>query len=353
MKKLLFCITALAFGASLFAEGKKLLISDLNEGVEIHSGTDSPSDSDEGSVPISPSRSTTLKTGQYLDIVYPGTGWIYLGEMEGSSLLRYEKREIGDGDTFFTLQARKTGTTILHFYKSDALAGNYIDDYLSVSISGTSRNGEHVEAPSYADIVPPRPSFQQSAAVAQALQERSNVETESSSESIQYVPSQDIQETDSSFVSQADSGDSEDDKSATVIQTNSSSAVSESTASTAEARPQAASETNETDSDSSKKADTSNLSEKEILDLAQKAFEAKNYTESLSYLEDFFDKAVSLTDEGLYLKGKVLETPSSSRNIKEALSSYKAIVNNYPESELWDDASKRISYIERIYFDIR
>ncbi len=353
MKKLVFCITALAFGTLLFAEGKKLLISDLNESAEIHSGTDLPNDTDEGSAPISPSRSTTLKTGQYLDIAYPGTGWIYLGEMDGSSLLRYEKREIGDGDTFFTLQARKTGTAILHFYKSDALAGNYIDDYLSVSISGTSRNGEHVEAPTYADIVPPRPSFQQSTAVAQALQERAGEEKETPSGSIQYIPSQDSQETDNSFVSQAESGKSEDDKSATVIQTNSSSAVSENTATTAKASSQASSETTETDRENNKKEDTSNLSEKEILDLAQKAYEAKNYTESLSYLEDFFDKAVSLTDEGLYLKGKVLETPSSSRNIKEALSSYKAIVNNYPESDFWDDASKRISYIERIYFDIR
>ncbi len=350
MKKILFCVTALSFAASLFAEGKKLLISDLIESAEIHSGTDLPSETDEGSTPISPSRSTTLKTGQYLDIAYPGTGWIYLGEMDGSSLLRYEKREIGDGDTFFTLQARKTGTAILHFYKSDALAGNYIDDYLSVSISGTSRNGEHVEAPSYADIVPPRPSFQQSAEVAQALQERMDEENESSSGSIQYIPTSETKESVNDYVSQAEGGDSEDDRSATVIQTNSTAAVSENTVASSKSSVQASSET---DSESSKKEDTSNLSEKEILTLAQKAYEAKNYTECLSYLEDFFDKAVSLMDEGLFLKGKVLETPSSSRNIKEALNSYKAIINNYPESDFWDDASRRISYIERIYFDIR
>ena len=70
-------------------------------------------------------------------------------------------------------------------------------------------------------------------------------------------------------------------------------------------------------------------------------------------MEDFFDKASTLRDEGLYLKGKVLEAPSSSRNIKEALANYRAVVSNYPESDLWDDAAKRISYIERIYLEIR
>ena len=155
-----------------------------------------------------------------------------------------------------------------------------------------------------------------------------------------------------SYISLAESGGSEDDRSATVIQTSSPNAAQ--TAAPAPAAAQTPSSTAATAADdSSKKADTAQLSEREILDLAQKAYESKDYQGSLSYLADFFDKAVSLTDAGLYLKGQILEAPSASRNIKEALASYKAIVSNYPESELWDDAAKRISYIERIYFDIR
>ncbi len=351
MKKILFFASALVLTTSLFAQG-----------VEIHSKTDLPADTEAGTPPIIPSRSVTLKGGQYLDIVYPGTGWIYLGEMEGSSILRYEKREIGDGDTFFTLQAKSAGIAVLHFYKSDVLAGSYIDDYLSVTVSGTSRNAEHITAPSYADIVPPRPSFTKSTVVAAAQQEKAA--QASTSAQVTDLP----KEQDDSFKPaqityvqlEESTSTGEDDKAATVIQTSGSSSApaastgtaapsTDKTASTGTAKKTGA----KADDASSNKQDTSALSEEEVLALARTAYEAKDYALSLSYLEDFFDKATSVTDEGLYLKGRVLEAPSASRNIKAALSSYKEIVSNYPESDLWDDASKRISYIERIYFDIR
>lgn len=353
MKKILLFASALAVAASLSAQG-----------VEIHSKTDVPSDTEAGTPPITASRSVTLKGGQFLDIVYPGTGWIYLGEMDGSSILRYEKREIGDGDTFFTLQAKNAGgTALLHFYKSDMLAGSYIDDYLSVTVSGTSRNAEHVTAPSYADIVPPRPSFTKSTVVAQAQQEKAAAvqaaqtagtpkaqESSSTSAQITYVQ---LEES---------TGSGEDDKAATVIQTSvgatSSGPAAGSTSNpvTTASRPASSPESKkgETKAEAnSNKQDTSALAEEEVLALARTAYEAKDYALSLSYLEDFFDKASSITDEGLFLKGRVLEAPSASRNIKAALASYKEIVSNYPESDLWDDASRRISYIERIYFDIR
>ena len=352
MKKILSFASAIVLATSLFAQS-----------LEIHSKTDIPADTEAGIPPISPSRSVTIKGGQYLDIVYPGTGWIYLGEMDGSSILRYEKREIGDGDTFFTLQAKNAGgTALLHFYKSDVLAGSYIDDYLSVTVSGTSRNAEHVTAPFYADIVPPRPSFTESTAVAASQQEKAakatasdqtantpkNQDDSSSSAQITYVQ---LEES---------TGSGEDDKAATVIQTSggatSSSPVASSTSSpatTATSATSAKRSGSKTDEAASNKQDTSALSEEEILALARSSYEAKDYALSLSYLDDFFDKATTVTDVGLYLKGRILEAPSASRNIKAALASYKEIVSNYPESDLWDDASRRISYIERIYFDIR
>lgn len=352
MKKIRFCIAVPALAAAL-----ALTMPLFAEDAEIYSRPDLPGDSDAGPSPITPSRAVTLKSGQYLDIGYPGSGWIYLGETEGSSLLKYEKRELGNGDTFFNLFAKTGGTATLHFYKSDALAGSYIDDYLTVTVSGTSRNREHVEAPSYADIVPPRPSFTQSSAVIQALQEKEQ-EAAAAGSPDRQAPVQTAGATagssNSSYVSLAESGGSEDDRSATVIQTSSPNAAQTSAPAAAQVQPAAnSSEAGTAADDGSRKTDTANLSEREILDLAKKAYESKEYQESLSYLADFFDKAVSLTDAGLYLKGQILEAPSAARNIKEALASYKALVSNYPESELWNDAAKRISYIERIYFDIR
>ena len=105
---------------------------------------------------IIPSREVTLKNNQYLDVVYPGSGWVYLGETDGGSKIRYFGRKLGNSDTSFSLRSREEGNTILHFYKTDALTGEYIDDYLSVIIKGKATDSTRILAPSYSEVVPPQ-----------------------------------------------------------------------------------------------------------------------------------------------------------------------------------------------------
>ena len=83
---------------------------------------------------IIPSRSVSMKNYQYLDIVYPGNGWIYLGESDNSKNFIFYGRKLGGKDTSFTLRSKNPGRFILHFYKNDALTGNFIDDYLEVIV---------------------------------------------------------------------------------------------------------------------------------------------------------------------------------------------------------------------------
>ena len=52
---------------------------------------------------IIPSRKVTLKKMEYLDISYPGRGWIYMGITDGSKDLSYFGRKLGTSDTNFTL----------------------------------------------------------------------------------------------------------------------------------------------------------------------------------------------------------------------------------------------------------
>lgn len=105
---------------------------------------------------ITPSRSVKVKINQYLDVTYPGTGWVYIGESEKNAIFNYFGRKLGTGNTTFALRAKKAGTTLLHFYKNDALTGEYIDDYLEVEVDSKKGTGR-VKAPSYADIVPAKP----------------------------------------------------------------------------------------------------------------------------------------------------------------------------------------------------
>ena len=106
---------------------------------------------------IIPSRSVSMKNYQYLDIVYPGNGWIYLGESDNSKNFIFYGRKLGGKDTSFTLRSKNPGRFILHFYKNDALTGNFIDDYLEVIVDDEkSSSNEHILCPMYKEIVPPK-----------------------------------------------------------------------------------------------------------------------------------------------------------------------------------------------------
>lgn len=296
-----------------------------------------------------PSRSVTLQKNQYLDVVYPGTGWIYLGEIDATSLLKYSGRKMSEESTSFTLRGREEGSAILHFFKNDALTGEYIDDYLAVTVQGVSRVSDHIKAPMYADIVPPRPSFTESVILAEAIEHNKEIEVEDNSnaeasveETAKGTVSSEIDSATENHVAANTSS-----KGATVIQN--TSAVDQ--ASNAGTVPVAKKESEQKEAASS--VNTENLSSSEILSMAQKAFDEKEYEKCLAYLESFFEKTEGNIDEGMYLQGRTLESPSAIRDIKKSLSIYKTIVRQYPESTVWEKANERITYIERFYFDIR
>ena len=117
------------------------------------------------------SRAMTIKNNQFVDIIYPGSGWIYLGEEGSGDHFIFQGRKLGNGETTFSLRSKEPGTALLHFYKNDILTGNYIDDYIEISIGEKSAaDGVHVTAPSYAEVVPPK--FDRTKAVEEKSAER-------------------------------------------------------------------------------------------------------------------------------------------------------------------------------------
>ncbi len=108
---------------------------------------------------VEASRTITLNKNQELEVIYPGQGWIYLGEMDNTNLLRYAGRSLGLENTVFNLRTRNEGKTLLHFYKNDVLASSYIDDYLEVIVTADASSGEKITAPAYEEIIPASPSI--------------------------------------------------------------------------------------------------------------------------------------------------------------------------------------------------
>ena len=272
-----------------------------------------------------PSRAIFVDKNDYLDVVYPGTGWVYLGEANGTKHMIFFGRKLGETNTVFTLRARQSGTTLLHFYKNDALTGNYIDDYLEVTVSeNIAASQEHVVAPSYALLIPPRPTAQSD----------ENIDASESRDA-------DMQQTAAIQPQNTQSAAAQSDE---TIRTS---------VQTTELQNTQAQQQNAPSGVSLLSTDDRARSADDLLKLAQEAYGAKQHERALELLTLFFEKSTTRIDEGLYLQGQVLEAASNVQNIKNAIASYDVLMQNWPTSALWQDARKRSIYLKRMYIDIR
>ena len=287
---------------------------------EIQEETQNPQTEETENEKIEPSRSVKIQNYQYLDIVYPGAGWIYLGQTDNKNDFIFYGRKLGGTDTRFTIRSKTPGTFILHFYKNDALTGNFIDDYLEVIVlEEKSKSNEHILAPSYAENVPQK--------------------YEQKTTSNFFTTEQNI--------SEQNEQNAQDNIEETVQSENK---VSE----TEEVPSQNQNEISEKENNlkSSKPKTFSNLSPEQLLEEAKKLYEQKDYENAKKALDNFLETSVSDIDEALFLQGQILETKSEIQNIKGAIDCYDLIVKKYPQSKNWSKANKRSIYLKRFYINI-
>ena len=287
---------------------------------------------------IIPSRSVSMKNYQYLDIVYPGNGWIYLGESDNSKNFIFYGRKLGGKDTSFTLRSKNPGRFILHFYKNDALTGNFIDDYLEVIVDDEkSSSNEHILCPMYKEIVPPKYEKNQvkeeNLQKEELLQENQNT-TEASPQEKTPTEKEEPDIQGKTVIQNASSLQDENSLEKTVSPENSLKSEN----------PQNPLET--------QKEEIESLPVELLLDKAQELYEQKNYEEAKKVLDKFMLSSVSKIDEALFLQGKILEAKSPVQNIKGAVDSYDLIVKRYPKSKFWTQANKRSIYLKRFYINI-
>ena len=296
----------------------------ISGGIDI---TDDDSDSDEQNneteKEIIPSRSVTLKKFEYLDVTYPGSGWIYMGLTDNSKDIAYFGRKLGTKDTKFTLQARAAGTKIIHFYRNDPLTGQYLDDYIEVIIQPENgSNKTHIEAPEYKlpvkKIEKPVKQIEEQSEETKAETEAETVKPEVEKKQVEKsVPAKPVPVV--SEKKQVEETPAQKENEQTVQTENSVQTPNSQT----------------------------------LLKEAQLLYNEKEYKASLSKLNQFFELSTDNRDEALYLKGQILEEKSEVRDIKGAIDAYSTLTKNYPASKYWDSANKRIIYLKRFYLEVR
>ncbi len=319
---------------------------------------------------ITPSRTVTIKNNQYLDVVYPGSGWVYLGEAEENRdtkkepIISYFGRKLDTTDTTFSLRSRKPGKTLLHFYKNDALTGQYIDDYLEVSIENESAAaGQRTTAPAYAQVVPPKPSRQTRQSYENAA--TNTAETKSAQPAKDTERTAEQQSTTPATTAHRPAAEqpkpvpdtppavvlpTADERGVrTVIQTTESAPGGDTKppASAPSYGGQAAPVT------ADRTQDSADENGSDLLEQAKRAYADKQYENALDLVQRYLDDATEKIDEALFLQGQILEADSGIKSIRSAIDSYESLTKNHPTSALWKKANNRIIYLKRFYIEIR
>jgi outer membrane protein assembly factor BamD (BamD/ComL family) len=102
--------------------------------------------------------------------------------------------------------------------------------------------------------------------------------------------------------------------------------------------------------------DTSPLQRPEpdrYLQQAQEEFDAGRVAAAIGLLDQFREWYPSGSDEAYWLYGQFYEANSPSRDIRLSLDYYRRLVREYPQSSRYNEARRRIAYLERYYINIQ
>ena len=286
---------------------------------------------------ITPSRSVSLKKGETLSITYPGSGWIYMGSTSEYNNLTSKGRKLGTTDTKYTLVAKEPGTQLHHFYKVDNLTGEYIDDYIEVTVLNKKGSSSTIiEAPAYVEVVPKKPevpaksSATKQKEITQTAAEEEKTKQESKQEVKQETKQESKPETKQKSKTEPEASNNDD----VVVVVDEDEAVIV------------------IDEAAEDELDEQIIDLSGLIEEAKTGIKSKKYGDAYTALSQYLEYSTDGRDEALYLMGQILESDSKFRNIKEAVNTYQQLCDNYPASEYWDSANKRIIYLKRFYINI-
>ena len=328
---------------------------------------------------IIPSRKISINLGEKILITYPGLNWKFYGITDDSKDVELIERNKIRTNTTFEFITKNSGIKILHFYKFDNVTQNYIDDFIEIEIISENTEDEvldvslleeeksnvaktetkTVEAPKYKKVESAKKigTKKQINEESQKIQETESKETDKiekvqkeieNTKKIIQNKNKIVKKSEDSKVSNTSDEEIIKNKVQKQVVQKKETVVKKSEEKTVETKTEI--EANSTPEEENEESPS--LSKSEIDDLlisAKKLYNEKKYKESLEKVNLFLELSVEKRDEALFLQGQLYESQSNVKNIKKALESYNSIIGNYPSSKVWEDANKRIIYLNRFY----
>jgi hypothetical protein len=274
------------------------------------------------------SRIVRALAGQTVEVPFRGSGWVYLGESSSQRGVDYVSRRLDSEGQTFVFRAVEAGTYELKFYRQDFIRDYIINDMVTVivgepSLSAPPRfgaaedRGVAVAEPRWPTLAGRTAPGDAAPGLQAAPAARAAPVTQADPPALPAVAPATPPAAGSSGAPVAEGGAAE------------SPAVEPSPA-----LPQ----------------DTAT---EEYLRRAREEYEGERYPQSMAILDQFLTRFPLGSDEAYWLYAQVCEKQGPSRNIRLALDYYRRLVAEYPQSSHYNDARRRIAYLERYYINIQ
>jgi hypothetical protein len=295
------------------------------------------------------SRIARITVGQIVEIPFRGTGWVYLGELTSRRGIIYDSRRNDPEGQTIIFRAEEAGTYALKFTKHDVIRDYILNDYVQIIVEEPAKNSGQGWFNPPSDRVrvtaePRWPSALDESAMLRGARTQGTAPFSSANR-------------DSSQARAAGSGPS----TAPVVViippvqgTGTTPSIVEpvitpqaATSQTPQiAAPQIVPETPAVEKQEK-------LPPEEMLKKAQDTFTGGNTVSAIALLDQYLEYYPEGSDELYWLYGQFYEANTPSRNILLSLDYYRRLINEYPQSRRYNDARRRIAYLERFYINIQ
>jgi len=279
------------------------------------------------------SRIIRATVGQIVEIPFNGTGWVYLGELASRRGIVYNSRRLDPEGQSFIFRAEEAGVYALKFFKQDFIRDYILNDHVQVIVGDApvTEGAGWFNPPVDRGRVVAQPRWPSAREEAEILRggaaPGSNTPPVNIPGNVAVIPP--VQEREDPPAQ-----------------------------GTASAQPpvQAQPDTRQSAAIAPTGAPNENmevLPPDVLLQRAKENFDSGNAAAAILLLDQYAQNYTAGTDELYWLYGQFYEANSPARNILLSLDYYRRLVNEYPQSTRYNDARRRIAYLERFYINIQ
>jgi TolA-binding protein len=273
--------------------------------------------------------------GQIVEVPFRGTGWVYLGESDSKRGINYNTRRLDPEGQTFIFQALEAGTYGLKFYRQDFIRDYLINDLVTLIVEDPP-----LDSPGFGVPV-----------------DRGRVIAEPRWPTIPGEPSP-VTETAPPVPPNragpaANTRDTAPREAAPAALPASPPVPEVSAPATPSPTPAVSSPATIPETEAPPSMLPPGTPAEEYLRRAREEYGADHIPEAIAILNQFMAQFPLGSDEALWLYAQLYEKQGPFRDIRLSLDYYRRLVNEYPQSNRYNDSRRRIAYLERYYINIQ